>query len=195
MNQQLFITNSTVKKLFAFLLCTALLFSCGQDSTPKPAENQTPPAPKNGITKVSLALEGCLGKCQSLNIEIDSSLQYNYYGGAYANKPGGYTGRIDADSWETLNKKFEAGNFRQLDSAYLQTDDDQETDLIIYFNGQRKHIRAAYSDLPAGIKPAYAFLIDSYKKLNLKPTTEKLVFENPIPEVEPEKPVIFTVPK
>src|ERR1700754_3027346 len=68
----------------------------------------------NEISKISFASGGCFGSCPFLAIEVDSSLNYKYYGGKYSEKQGYFTGRISPTLWDSINIKFEKIDFKHL---------------------------------------------------------------------------------
>jgi len=107
---------------------------------------------KNQITKVCFATGGCYGNCPFLAVEIDSSLNYKFYGGKYADKPGYFTGKVSRGFWDTLNIKFERINYKQLDTSYEHSHDDLSTETVLYFDKQRKHIYGQSESFPDSVR-------------------------------------------
>lgn len=131
----------------------------------------------NEISKISFATGGCFGECPFLAIEIDSSLNYKFYGGKYCEKQGFFTGRVSKSFWDSLNIKFESINYKVLDSSYQNSVDDLSIQLIISYSGKTKSISAQFSSLPDSTYPVVNWLMNSYKMTSLTKTTDSIEFK------------------
>jgi|SRR5450631_3385153 len=130
----------------------------------------------NEISKISFASGGCFGPCPILAIEVDSSLNYKYYGGEHSEKKGYLTGRISPTLWDTINIKFEEVDFKHLDTAYQFTVDDLATQTSIFYSNKRKIINAQSSSLPKPVSDVLLWLMNSYKRINLTPSKDTIGF-------------------
>ena len=152
----------------------------------------------NEISKISFASGGCFGKCPFLAIEVDSSLSYKYYGGLYSDKPGYYTGRISTELWDSINIKFEAIDFKHLDTSYQFSIDDLATQTIIFYADRRKVINAQSASLPKPVDSLLKWIMYSYKKVNLIPSKDSIYFCSRIQYpliLPPPVPESYKVPK
>lgn len=126
----------------------------------------------NKIHKIVFASGGCYGTCPVEVIEIDSSLTYRYHGERHTEIKGYYTGKITQELWDSINIKFEAANFRSLDTLYDQSIDDMATSTKIYYdNNKVKFIKAQESSLPKNASEVYNFISETKRKVKLTPAT------------------------
>lgn len=126
----------------------------------------------NKIHKIVFASGGCYGTCPVEVIEIDSSLTYRYHGEKHTEIKGYYTGKITQQLWDSINIKFEAANFRDLDTLYEESIDDLTTCVRIYFdNNEVKFIKADQSVLPKKAAEAYNLISKTNKKVKLTSAT------------------------
>lgn len=159
-------------------LITVLFVSC--------ISGPTTQSRKNGITKICFATGGCYGDCPYLAIEIDSSLNYKFYGGEYTDSTGYFTGRVTQGFWDTLNMRFEYINYKQLDTSYEHSVDDLSTETILYFDNNRKHVRGQSASLPDSVMTVFNWVMNSYKTVALTRTTVgeipfETIIQNPPP--------------
>jgi hypothetical protein len=173
-----------MKSSLIFLLSIAFLSSCDRSVKRK-----------NEITKIEIATGGCFGPCQSTVVSIDSSLNYRYFGGdTYFTLPlyavsgklkGYYSGKISQGFWDTVNIKLEHINYKQLDSSYQHSIDDQSLEVFIHYGNKIKHIKAQSASLPDSIAHVFYYVINSYKSVKPKSTKDTFNFESttqrPIP--------------
>lgn len=138
----------------------------------------------NEISSIGFATGYCHGECAFSALSVDSSLKYNYFGGDYAQKKGFYTGRISKEFWDTLNVKLEELNYKQLDSAYQHTVDDQSMELIIHYGNRTKHVRAQSGSLPDSLIKMFIWLAHTYKKVRLENATGPIRFETTEQELQ-----------
>jgi hypothetical protein len=167
-------------KQLIFLIFIIFLVACS-----KPNQRH------NEITKIEIATGGCFGPCQLTAVVIDSSLLYHYYGGeirpALFPKPeqreklvGYYTGIITKDFWDSLNVKLEKINYKQLDTAYERSVDDESLEVFIHYGNKVKHIKAQSASLPDSVAQVFYYIIKSHKLLKLKSTTDTFEIESKI---------------
>lgn len=164
---------------FTILLLILLLCSC-----------QEKPVRHNKITKISFATGGCFGICPFLAIEIDSTLEYKFYGGKHADLQGYYKGKISQTLWDTINMRFEPLQNRSLDTN-LTSVDDMSFQNIIHFGQYVKDIQRQEMELPMDVRNSFRWLMNSYKKVKLKKVADKFpletVIQNGPPAVPPPK--------
>ncbi|WP_295772355.1 DUF6438 domain-containing protein [uncultured Mucilaginibacter sp.] len=158
----------------------------------------------NEIIKIEVATGGCFGPCQYTAVSIDSSLTYKYYGGqvlSRTNRPedkfkivGYYLGKVNKALWDTLNMKLEQIRYKQLDTSYEHTVDDQSLEFIIHYNNKTKHIRAQAASLPNNVGKVFNWISDSYRNLKLRKTQDTPRFETTIqyPPPPPRTPADIT---
>ena len=147
---------------------------------------------KNEITKIDIATSGCFGSCPSIAISIDSSLNYKYYGGRYASLRGYYLGRVTNEFWDSLNIKLENINYKRMDTNYSVAADAPESELIIHYGGQIRHIQTMVFGHPDSIVNVLNWLNYSYKHVKLYRSTDKIKFETTA-QNEPPKPLVDSV--
>jgi hypothetical protein len=153
----------------------------------------------NEITKIEIATGGCFGPCQSTVVSVDSSLNYRYWGGGDSwaarvddSKNGKLRGYFSAKTsrefWDTLNIKLEQINFKQLDTVYAHSVDDQSLSVLIHYGNKIKHINAHSASLPDSVGRVFYYIIRSYKTIKPKPTKDTFLFEpanSPYPKPDP----------
>ena len=167
-----------MKYYLIFLLTIVFLSSCDKKTQRK-----------NEITKIEIATGGCFGPCQSTVVSIDSSLGYKYYGGDIyftlspntANKgklKGYYSGKVSKGFWDTINIKLEHINYKQLDSSYEHSVDDESLEVFIHYGNKVEHIRAQSASLPRSVADMFYYIINSYKTIKPKPSKDTFNFES-----------------
>lgn len=163
-----------MKRIFFLVSLTALIIaSCNSDKSNN--------IRKNHITKVCFATGGCFGPCPFLAFEIDSSLNYKFFGGKYSTTTGFFKGRVSQEFWDTLNIKFEHINYKQLDTLYEHSIDDLSIETILHFDNKQKHIYAQSASLPDSIMTVFSWLMKSCKNIALiKITDGDTLFETKI---------------
>lgn len=140
----------------------------------------------NEITHIELGTGWCFGPCQFSAISIDSSLQYQYYGGKLLpgkwrpTLQGYYTGKISKAFWDTLNVKLEKINYQKLDTVYPEISDARQFEIIIHYRHKVKHIHPQSGCWPDSVQNVFNWLADSYKQIKLKPSKDSLQFETVI---------------
>lgn len=163
-------TSSSILILFAFIF-----YSC-QEQSNKGREKQQTQLRQNKITKLSFATGGCLGECPFMALEIDSTLDFKFYGGKYSKLQGFYSGKISQSIWDSINIKFEPLQNRNLDNG-IRTLDDMAIQNIIHFGKTIKNISAQEMELPEDVRNDYHWLMEVYKKGDLTKMTDTIHFE------------------
>lgn len=178
-----------MKHSLIFLLTIVFLSSCDKHARRK-----------NEITKIEIATGGCFGPCQSTVTSIDSSLDYKYFGGdiyfpltsdTKNNKKlkGYYFAKVSPGFWDTLNIKLEEINYKKLDTSYQHSVDDESLEVFIHYGNNIKHIKAQSASLPDNIAHVFYSIINSYKTIKPKPTSDTFHFEStthrptPMPDI------------
>ncbi|AWH85925.1 hypothetical protein HYN59_12775 [Flavobacterium album] len=151
---------------FYLLIFSVLLLSGCKDT-----------ARHNAITKIVLARGGCYGTCPVEVITIDSSLTCYYEGVHNTGYEGLYTAKISRGLWDSINIKFEKIRFRELDSSYIGSVDDEATALKIFHDNKMKYIRSQSSMLPEGLEAVVSFIGKTPEKVKLEPTTSMNGFD------------------
>jgi hypothetical protein len=128
------------------------------------------------ISRIAFASGGCYGACPLLAIEIDSSLNYKFYGGRYSDMPGYYVGKISQELWDSINTKFEKVDFKHLDTSYQFSVDDLATQTIIFYSNTRKIVNAQSASLPGAVDSLLTWLMYSYRKVKLVESKDSLTF-------------------
>ena len=139
---------------------------------------------QNKITKLTFATGGCFGNCSFMAIEIDSNLDYKFYGGKYCEIGGYYKGKISQAFWDIVNIRFEPLQDRSLDTN-IRSVDDLSIQSIIHFGQSVKNIEKQEIELPKDVRDNFYWLMDSYKKVNLIKMTDSIHFETSIQNVLP----------
>ena len=118
--------------IVAILICC----SCQQNS-------------RHDIHRIVLATGDCYGRCPLQVVDIDDVGNMRYYGGQYADSSGYFRGKVTRRFLDSLNQQLESIGFRQLDSSYEHSVDDQSTEIFIFYGkDQVKHIRGQSASLP-----------------------------------------------
>lgn len=123
---------------------------------------------------------GCFGTCPSQIIVMDSSLTIKYQGVKYIDKLGFYKGSISNDVWDTLNIILEDINYKQLDTAYFQSADDQFSEIFIYHGNEVKHIQGQEMSLPPGLMGTYKWMLQSSERVEWTAMEDSLKFSDEI---------------
>jgi hypothetical protein len=76
--------------------------------------------------------------------------------------------------------KLEQIRYKQLDTSYEHTVDDQSLEFIIHYSNKTKHIRAQAASLPNNVGKVFNWISDSYRNLKLKRTHDSLRFETTV---------------
>jgi len=175
MNLNTLIFKSPVKVVFVVIV---LLASCRRE------EHR-----HNEISKIEVATGDCFGPCQLTAISIDSQLTVNYFGGELLpGKPrkvfkGNFTGKINQELWDTLNSKLERINYKQLDTSYENSVDDQSLEMIVYYsNNKIKHVRAQSASLPDSVRDVFYWVANAYKSVKLEPSNKQMKFNTTLQE-------------
>ena len=119
------------------------------------------------INKICIASGGCFGTCPKLAIEINSNLNYRFYGGGYSKLKGIYQGKIEQKNWENICESLEKIEYKKLDSSYSHSVDDLSIETIIYYSTNKKHIYAQESSLPDSVRKVLLNILETYKKVEL----------------------------
>jgi hypothetical protein len=131
-------------------------------------------------------------------------LSYKYYGGEtpFLSSPDGspdgklkgyYSGKITQSFWDTLNIKLEQIKYKQLDSSYENSVDDQSLEIFIHYDNKVKHIKAQSASLPENVASVFYYIANSYKVIKPKSTKDTFKFESttqgplPIPDIKQVK--------
>lgn len=178
-----------------YVLCIVGLFATTVFAA---CSNHKLKARTNEISKIYFASGGCFGSCPFLAIEVDSSLNYKYYGGLYSEKQGYFTGRISPELWDSINIKFEEIDFKHLDTSYQFSDDDLATQTSIFYSNKRKVINAQSASLPQAVSHVLHWLMYSYRNVNLTPSKDTIGFYSRLlypPVILPPPVNEFKVPK
>lgn len=169
-------------QVFTILLLILTLYSCQEKSVS---------VRHNKITKLTFATGGCFGDCPFLAIEIDSTLDYKFYGGKNADVKGYYIGKISQTLWDTINIRFEPLQNRNLDTN-IRSVDDMSIQSIIHFGQSVTKIKRQEMDLPKDIRDNFYWLMDSYKRIKLEKVADTIHFEtiiqNGLPAIPPPSP-------
>lgn len=148
----------------------------------------------NEITKIEIATGGCFGACQLTAVVIDSSLLYRYYGGelplALFPKPeqreklvGYYSAKISRELWDSFNFKLEQINYKQLDTSYEKSVDDESLNVLIHYNNKVKHIKAQSTSLPDSVAKVFYYIIKSYKVVKPERTMDTFEIHRSMPDI------------
>jgi hypothetical protein len=162
-----------VKNIFRYLFYSIAFFivECNEPMRKLPQQEV--------IKQIYFASGGCY-HCPKMAIEIDTSLNYNFYGSNYTDILGVYHGKISQAFWGTLTTKLLDIDFKNLDTLYKLNADALTTQMIIYYDDKRKSIFGSESSIPPKLMSIYYWLINSYKRADLKPNFETKI-QNPVP--------------
>ncbi len=126
---------------------------------------------KNEITKVSFANES-----PYITIEIDSSMNYKYYGDERAKNKGYYTGKLSEADWTQLTDLLERVGYNQLDTVVELKIDDVGVELVVQGRNSERHYSGSLVNNDSFHK-AYEWFIQSVDRVKLKRSQDTLKFE------------------
>lgn len=144
---------------------------------------------KSEINKVEIAAGLCFGDCQPVIINIDSSLKYNFYGDKSPFKSsdsnnrlyGYYTGKIRQSLWDSITNELDKVHYKELDTSYQNSIDDQSLEIFIHHGNKVKHIKAQSASLPKNVAKAFYLIEGSYKNVALRKVDTPINFEHTKP--------------
>jgi len=157
-----------MKYSYAYFLSfffVAIFFACQRTSHPI-----------NEITKIEFARSGAWSDYGAA-ICIDSSLQYNYYGGK-RNDQYYYTGKITQQLWDTINRKIENINLKK-----ARPDDEQKIadanyyELIIHWKHKKKRFVRIGFVITDSLSRFASWINNSYKNVDLTCVARPIKFE------------------
>lgn len=104
---------------------------------------------KSDITGIELIISDSLSSSELTTIQIDSSLNYKFYGGWLANKAnkqlkGYYNKKISRALWDTLTDNLQQIDYEKLNKTYkpISASNAQELELIVHSGDKIRHIKA-----------------------------------------------------
>ena len=128
---------------------------------------------RNTITKVSFARS----EMPFMAVEIDSSLNYKYYGGARADNKGYFTGNISEADWTNFNSLLDSLDYKHVDTGFNDLGiDEAGVELIIQSQNDKRHYFGSV-DKRDSLYKAYEWLIGSIQKVDLTKSNDTLQFE------------------
>ncbi|MCD8741561.1 DUF6438 domain-containing protein [Mucilaginibacter roseus] len=141
---------------------------------------------KAEINKIELSTGFCLGDCQPVTISIDRTLKYNFYGDGspFSNSKyddrlyGYYTGTMTKSLWDSITNALEKINYKELDTSYEHSIDDQSLEIFIHYGNKVKHIKAQSASLPRNVAKVFYSIERSYKYVSLKRADTIIKFEH-----------------
>jgi hypothetical protein len=127
---------------------------------------------KNSIipSKISFFSSRCYGTCPSILLEIDSSKKVSFYGYAYADKEGGYTGKISMKDYSFILNKIRNLQLDSIKEDYSANwTDDQTCGVVIDYQNKVLHSRVyGFDKEPIELRILFHKLIEVYKQINLQ---------------------------
>lgn len=195
-------TDLSILQKILFATAVSVVAGCSTQE-PKPRVNE--------IVKVGLATSGCYGECPFLAIEVDSSLNYKFYGGDYSGKEGFYIGRVTPAFWDILNLLFEQAEHRSFVEPDLHVVDAMVYEFVIRDSDTLRHFGLPDVEFPPlpgeeltqdevivqRMRRVLRWLMFSYKGISMNQVNDTLDFETtsqyPPPPVRVET-VQFSAP-
>lgn len=178
-----------MKSIFLSVIVLIFFNSCIRTSPDQQTSN---------IKKITFASEDYFASGPFVAIEIDSTLNFKYYGGLNSNPSGFYTGTISQSIWDSISLSLNNIRYQFLDSCYPIMVDDRMIEMIVHTNKFIKHINACKSRLPSEVISTFDSILNIYKKIVLFKTTDSLIFESHVQEYHPVKvdtSIRFSKPK
>ncbi len=142
------------------------------------------------ISKVCLVTHNWNSTIPDIAIEVDSSLNYKFFGGEKAIKKGLMQGKISKDLWDTIQIKFTHLQYWITKEQSLERNIGPKVtcsppppftmSTLIHYEGKVKQLNTEGNDSIANV---LLWLLNTYKTVNLKalPPDEKLTFELELP--------------
>lgn len=120
----------------------------------------------------------CYGNCPAIAIKIDRGLNFNFWGGKYANKQGFYKGEIQKSQFDRFENLVRIANIEKNDSQYIPPIDAPYVEIIIDYNSNKtKRFQGHLSDFPVRIKNIGFEMFDLYKTSSLDSCDCEFTFE------------------
>jgi hypothetical protein len=116
--------------------------------------------PKNDITDIELLVNNKMGPTLITEIKIDSSLNYNFYGGWGRVINGGGSGKISSVLWNTLTTRLQQINYEKLKRSGGLTTGAQQLEIIVHYKNRMEHLKA--EDLPSNESNIFYDIANSY---------------------------------
>jgi hypothetical protein len=136
------------------LLCLLVLAACNN------------PKPKSDITDIELIINNSTGPTEITEINIDSTLNYHFYGGWATGKAngvinnGGGSGKINSVLWDTLTNRLQQIDYEKLKRNNGVTINAQELVIIVHYKNRIEHVKA--QDLPSSESNIFYDVANSY---------------------------------
>jgi len=127
----------------------------------------------------------CYGSCPAIAIKIDNGLNFDFWGGKYADKKGFYKGEITKLQFDKFENLIRIANIENNDSEFYLPIDAPHVELIIDYNKNKTKRFCGYlGDFPARVKNVGYAMFDLYKTSSLDSCNRELTFavELDIPE-------------
>lgn len=127
---------------------------------------------KNEITKVSFSRFGS----PYIAIEIDSAMNYKYFGSLNARTKGFYTGKLSEADWIHLKALLEKVDYKEVDTVFETKSGDVGVEIFVQ---SRNNYRNYYGVVVENdtFHEAYEWLIKSVDRIQLTPSKDPLKFE------------------
>jgi len=127
----------------------------------------------------------CYGSCPAIALKIDKGLNFEFWGGKYADKKGYYKGEITKLQFDKFESLIRIANIEINDSEFYPPVDAPYVELIIDYNGNKtKRFWGYLRDFPARVQNVGFEMFDLYKISSLDSCDYELTFtvELDIPE-------------
>lgn len=120
------------------------------------------------IDRIVLATGGCNGQCTYQALDINKSLEVNYFGGDFSKFEGDYHSAIKQLTWDTICEKLNQMEIMNCDSDYTRSLDDQSIELILYSGKKMKRIRGQEFSFPDELRILFYEIIQLTKSMDFK---------------------------
>ncbi|MDE5419566.1 DUF6438 domain-containing protein [Labilibaculum sp. DW002] len=130
------------------------------------------------IDTIEFSSSLCYGNCPAIAIKIDKGLNFNFWGGKYADKQGFYKGEITQLQFDKFENLIRIANIENNDSEFCPPIDAPYVELIIDYNKNKtKRFWGYWRDFPARVKNVGSEMFNLYKTSSLDSCGYELTFE------------------
>lgn len=132
------------------------------------------------ISRITFENGECTGKCQSFQLQIDSSKRILYNGLTSVEKKGYFIGTINQQFWNDLVDKTHAVNLKQIKSQYGEYSKNEQP-LKLRLETDKGTYQSRITDstqAPASLLKLVYYILNNYKNIEMKPLDLDSIFKS-----------------
>ena len=130
------------------------------------------------IDTIEFSSSLCYGSCPAIAMKIHRGLNFEFWGGKYADTKGFHKGEITKSQFDKFERLIRIANIENNDSEFYPPIDAPYVELIIdYNNNKTKRFWGYLRDFPARVKNVGFEMFELYKTSSLDSYNCELIFE------------------